>query len=183
MARPIEMSPDIVGEAFRVYHSFYARTAYQWNKKRLERRHFDAWINTMIEYPEVIILGIFLGSGELLSYEISCMVDNVVHIKSIINSEKGIELHAPDISIHHYKEELKKNPEIRFIFDGFWMNNPSINIYKLKRGARVLTLPAKVDCQFPILNLCKWIRPTFPQIRGMDESQVRQSLVKLGFHV
>jgi hypothetical protein len=173
---------NFIDEAFSVYLSFYNRSHYSFEKKRLDRTYFESWMKVLSEYDELVMMGIFNSSGKLITYEITCLIDDVIYKKSIINSEEGIELHAPDLLLHSYRENLRSRNDIRCLFDGFWANSWDINYYKLKRGGRVVTVPARIHCSLPFSNLCGILVNSIRQIKGMNESEVASMLGKMGLN-
>jgi hypothetical protein len=130
-----------IREAFPVYQSFFSRTRYAFQSERQERADFEAWAGNLLSHPKLMILAATLGE-RLVSFYISCRVGEWVVLKAAINSEASLGLHAPDLAIHHYREQASRIPEIRFLADSFFQEHDGVNTFKIRRGARVAAFPA-----------------------------------------
>jgi hypothetical protein len=181
-ARPVLIDESFINQAFPVYQSFVKRTGYSYEKKRLDRTYFNQWMHAVSEYPEAMVLGIFDSNDKLVSFEISCLVNGVLFLKTMINSERAVELHAPDLGLHYCREQVKTRKDVRFLFDSYWAIKSGVNYFKLMRGASVMTLPTRFECPWPMLPLCKTMRSKFKLIKGMNESQINQIVEKMGLH-
>jgi hypothetical protein len=127
--------------AYPCYVSFYERTRYGFDRSRRTREGFSRWARTLFQFPETVILGAFLGR-ELVSYEIACLVEDTLFLKTLVNSDKALRLGAADLLLHSYRTSCREQPSIRAIYDSMLGQSPGINEYYLVRGARVLALPA-----------------------------------------
>jgi hypothetical protein len=127
--------------AYPVYLSFYERTKYSFNTSRREKDGFARWAHSVFQSPEAVVLGSYSGS-ELLSFEISCLVEGALILKTIVNSEKGLRLGVPDLVLHYTRTILCGQPEVDLIYDSMLTHGAGINEFKILRGARVLALPA-----------------------------------------
>ncbi|MGH9528285.1 MAG: hypothetical protein ACRD2S_00020, partial [Terriglobales bacterium] len=127
--------------AYPVYLSFYERTKYGFDTKRKERTKFATWAHALFQFPEAVILGALVGH-EFVSFEITCLVENTLIIKTIVTSGRALELGTPDLLLHCYRTVARDQPEVRTIYDGMLSQNRGLNNYKIMRGARVTALPA-----------------------------------------
>jgi hypothetical protein len=127
--------------AYPCYVSFYRRTKYGYDKSRRQKDGFSRWCQALFQFPEMVIHGAFVG-GELVSFEISCLVEDTLILKTLVNSDKALKVGAPDLLLHTYRSSVREQPEIRAIYDSMLGQSPGINEYYLIRGARVLALPA-----------------------------------------
>jgi hypothetical protein len=130
-----------VREAFPVYQSFFSRTRYGFRSERKDRTGFDSWARKLLRHPKLMVLAATRGN-KLISVYISCRVGDWVVLKAAINSEAALDLHAPDLAIHHYREQASRIPEIRFLADSFFQEHDGVNTFKIRRGARVAAFPA-----------------------------------------
>jgi hypothetical protein len=136
--------------AYPCYLSFYERTRYGFDRSRRTRDGFSRWSRTLFQFPEAVILGAFVGQ-ELVSYEISCLVESTLFLKTLVNSDKALKLGAADLLLHTYRLWSRELPQIRAIYDSMLGQSAGINEYYLVRGARVLALPADLHMH-PVLR-------------------------------
>jgi hypothetical protein len=127
--------------AYPCYVSFYERTKYGFDRSRRTREGFFHWAHTLFQFPETVILGAFVGP-ELVSYEIGCLVEDTLFLKTLVNSDKALKLGAADLLLHTYRMSSREQPAIHAIYDSMLGQSPGINEYYMVRGARVLALPA-----------------------------------------
>jgi hypothetical protein len=136
--------------AYPCYVSFYERTRYGFDKSRRTRDGFSRWSRTLFQFPEAVILGAFVGQ-ELVSYEIACLVEETLFLKTLVNSDKALRLGAPDLLLHTYRLRSREQPEIHAIYDSMLGQSAGINKYYLIRGARVVAVRADLHMQ-PVLR-------------------------------
>ena len=153
---------------FSVYRSFYDRTRYSYRKDRIEKDVFFQWAQLIFCYPEVMVIGIYLGK-ELISIEISCLVNDVLILKESINSDKALELHASDLAYHFYQENASKQRDIKAIYAGFLLREKNINRFKIERGARVINMPAYLHVHPMLLWLLKiFTKNVYCRLKGVN---------------
>ncbi|MFZ1131542.1 MAG: hypothetical protein WBV31_21010 [Terriglobales bacterium] len=140
--------------AYPCYMCFYQRTKYSYDKRRTQKDGFARWAHTLFQFPETVILGAFAGR-ELVSYEISCVVEDTLCLKTLVNSDRALKLGAADLLLHTYRSGSREQPAIRQIYDSMLGQNPGINDYYFVRGARVLSLPAALRMHPAVLWLIK----------------------------
>lgn len=151
-----------------VYVSFYERTKFNFDTSRRRKPGFALWAKTLLQFPEVVVLGAFLGH-ELLSFEITCRVDNAIIIKTIVNSDKALELRTPDLVLHCCRTSAIETPDICLIYHGMFSPNPGLNKYKIMRGARVLALPAHLTVHPALLSLIqRGAKGLYDHLHGQD---------------
>ena len=127
--------------AYPCYLSFYERTKYAFDTSRRQKDGFARWSHAVFQFPEAVVLGAFAGR-ELVSFEIWCLVEDTLILKTLVNSDKALKLAAPDLLMHTCRVSACEQPKIRTIYDSMLGQSPSINEYYMIRGARVLALPA-----------------------------------------
>jgi hypothetical protein len=168
-------SPDLfMRQGQAVYQSFIRRTGYVYDQKRLDPSYFKEWINTLFRFPQASIHGVFM-EGKLISFIIETLVNDVLVIKTMINGEEALPLHAPDLQLHYARMRAKTQPEIKTIFNGYLLQLPGLNQFKIKRGARIRCLPSRIEAPFPILKMVQIIRPgQYRYLMGFQEHQLAQ---------
>jgi hypothetical protein len=165
---PVLDPEAFVGEAYPVYRSFFSRTRYGFQSERQDRKGFEAWARKLLSHPKLLVLTA-IREKKTVSIYISCRVGNAVVLKAAINSEEALRIHAPDLAIHHYREQASKIPEIRFLYDSFYQEHESVNTFKIRRGARVAAFPARLRIPAAFEVLLKFFRKNdYRQLLGLD---------------
>src|ERR1700690_663554 len=141
-------------KGYPCYLSFYERTKYGFDKNRRQKDGFLRWCRALFQFPEIVIHGASAG-GELLSFEISCLVEDTLILKTLVNSDKAVKVGAPDLLLHAYRTSCREQPEIQIIYDSMFGQSSGINECYLIRGARVLALPARLRIHPALLWLIK----------------------------
>lgn len=159
--------------AFPCYASFYDRTKYGHEASRRQKDGFSRWSHTLFQFPELVILGAFVG-GELVSFEISCLVEDTLFLKTLVNSDKALKTGAPDLLLHAYRIGCREQPEIQLIYDSMLGQNPGINEYYFVRGARVHALPANLHVHPALLWLVKKAdQRIYGRLVGFSQDELR----------
>jgi hypothetical protein len=127
--------------AYPVYLSFYWRTKYRFDTSRKDKAKFARWAHAVFQFPEAVVLGAFV-SQELISFEIACLVENTLILKTLVTSDKALTLNAPDLLLHSYRTIAQDHPQIHRIYDSMLSANAGLNNYKVRRGAQIGALPA-----------------------------------------
>jgi hypothetical protein len=140
--------------AYPCYVSFYERTKYAFDASRRQKDGFSRWSHAVFQFPETVVLGAFAGR-ELVSFEIGCLVEDTLILKTLVNSDKALRLGAPDLLLHTYRISICEQPKIRTVYDSMLGQSPGINEYCIIRGARVLALPAFLHMHPALLWLTK----------------------------
>lgn len=127
--------------AYPCYLSFYERTKYAFETSRRQKEGFSRWAHAFFQFPETVVIAAFAGR-DLVSFEISCLVEDTLIHKTLVTSDEGLKLVAPDLLLHTLRISAREQPNIRMIYDTLLGQSPGINEFYLSRGARVLALPA-----------------------------------------
>jgi hypothetical protein len=165
--------------AYPCFVSFYERTKYGFDRSRRTRDGFSRWSRTLFQFPEAVIFGAFVGQ-ELVSYEISCLVEDTLFLKTLVNSDKALKLGAADLLLHTHRLRSREQPEINAIYDSMLGQSAGINEYYLVRGARVLALPADLHMN-PVLRwfIQKGSKKIYARLLGLNlEELVVRGLTK-----
>ena len=141
-------------EGYFVFKSFISRSGYRFSKERLESPYFERWCESIMKMNTPVVLGVF-HQNRLLSFEVSCLVGDTVILKSAINSIEAIEMHAPDVMMHHYRTRLAERTDIKQMFDGFLVSDYGINRFKLGHDATITALPANITLSWLSLKIFK----------------------------
>ncbi len=159
-------------KAYPVYLSFYERTKYGFDRSRREKAKFTRWAHTVFQFPEAVVLAAFVGE-ELVSFEISGLVENTLIRKTIVTSDKALRLNTPDLLLHYYRTIAQNQPEIHMIYDSMLSANSGVNNYKIMRGARVAALPAFLHIHPGLLWLIKKANGTaYERLHGLNNEQL-----------
>jgi hypothetical protein len=167
-------NPDaFIEAAYPVYQSFLTRTRYGFLAERQDRKGFEDWARKLLSHPKLLVLAA-VHEKRLVSIHISCRVGNVVVLKAAINSEAALGIHAPDLAIHHYREQASKIPDIRFLYDSFYQEHESVNTFKIRRGARVSAFPALLRMPPGSGTLFRtFLKNPYRQLIGLNPDAVR----------
>jgi hypothetical protein len=165
-------------KGFPVYLSFYERTRYEFDKGRRKRQLFDEWVSCLFRFPEVVILGAFAGQ-DLLAFHVSCLVEDVLVVKTIANSRKGLEVSASDLLLDYLRASARDQQEINVIYDGSFRDSGVVR-FKLLRGARVLSLPAFLRLHPAALWLInKTSKGISRQLQGCSDIEIKRACDRL----
>jgi hypothetical protein len=158
--------------AYPCYVSFYERTKYAFDRSRRQKDGFSRWSHALFQFPEIVVLGAFAGR-ELVSFEIGCLVEDTLILKTLVNSDKALKLGAPDLLLHTYRMNSCEQPRIRTIYDSMLGQSPGINEYYVIRGARVLALPAFLNIHPAILWLIRKANTSiYERLRGLGKDEL-----------
>jgi hypothetical protein len=157
---------------YPAYLSFYQRTKYGFDTGRREKSNFAQWSHSIFRFPEAVILGAFVGE-ELVSFEISCLVENTLILKTRVTSDKALKLNASDLLLHYFRSAAQDQVDIHRIYDSMMSENSGLNKYKMMRGATVIALPAFLHIHPGILWLIKKANcDAHERLRGLNNEQL-----------
>ena len=172
--RPIENLEELTEKGYPLYLIFYNRTKFSYRDDRREKIKFIKWCEELFKFPELSILGAFEGD-ELVSIDISCLVDDLIVFKEGINSPRGLKLRATDLILHMLRSEASKLENIKCIYVGYVSQNQNINKYKLQRGAKVVSKPAYLHLHPSLLWTLKRVKENvYSRLVGMSEDQIEK---------
>ncbi len=153
------------------YLSFYERTRYEFATYRLRPEGFARWARALFEFPELLILGAFSGE-KLIGYEISCRVLDVLVLKAAVHSDLSLKLRAPDLLLHLMRMRARESGDIAMIYDSC-ISTPGINQFKIRRGARVATVPAHLHMNRLLLRSLKVVnKARYLQVVGYEAEPI-----------
>lgn len=163
---------EFVESAYPCYLSFYERTHYAFEASRRKKDRFSQWCHALFEFPEIVVLGAFAGK-ELIAFEICCMVEDVLVLDTLVNSNKALKLVAPDLLTHACRTIARDQPNIRLIYDTLLGQNHGINRFYFVRGARVWAVPSFLHMPAPSLWLIrKANQGIYQRLLGLDDDEL-----------
>jgi len=132
---------ELRSKGLPVMASFAERSNYALAVRRATPQGFLKYMTALNEFPEVKVMGAYLGD-EILGFETSCRVNDVVHFLGMVHSNQGLKLRTPCLIQHSYRHLLEATPGVTLVFDGFAARKQSLNEHKLQQGARLVSMPA-----------------------------------------
>jgi len=177
VVRPISDEEEFASKGYPVYMSAFQRNQYaantRWGTQRRNPQGFSKWSHSIFQFPETIILGAFAGD-ELLSFEISWLVEDTLMLSTIVHSDQGLELRAPDILLHTWRATARDVPGLNVIWDSA-LGSTGVDEFKLRRGGRAIALRAHVNISRPMLWAVKHFWPGVHQkIAGRSPGETTQ---------
>jgi hypothetical protein len=156
-------------KCYPVYMSAYHRNHYgadtRWGAQRRDPEGFARWAQTIFQFPETIVLGAY-ARGQLLSFGIGWIVEDTLVLNTIVHSDMGIALRAPDVLLHAWRIAVRDQPHVNIIWDNF-VGSPGVDEFKLRRGGRAMALRAYVNLDDATLFLLRHTWPrAYSRIRG-----------------
>lgn len=156
-----------------VYLAFYKRSRYSFNKNRLELKHFNQWIDCHLNQSKAEVI-VATHQNKPVGIYITCLHDSTLVWKTAVNSPLALTLRVPDLVLHRYHEEAKKQPEIKRIFCGYFTGHSGPDTFKLRRGAKIITLPAHLRIHPCMLQFFKRICPSaYQSLVGFTPEQIQ----------
>ena len=107
-----------------------------------------------------------------MSVELSVLVDDVVVLKSAVNSDEALKYNASDLVLDYYWTSTSGRSDIRYLYDGYW-STPGINQFKLKRGADAIAVPARLTAKPWMMSSLRAVSSrTYKRLTGMSPSEL-----------
>jgi hypothetical protein len=139
-ARRVTDFDRFVEEASEIYASFYDRTRYFYRKERTRKELFAAWARPYFDNPKVVVTGAYRGD-RLSAIDISYRVEEVIIDDVFFSDSESQPLRVTDFLVHVLREGASRT-DARLLFRGFPTGKESLDGSKLRRGCKVLMLPA-----------------------------------------
>jgi hypothetical protein len=136
----ITNAAEFAEPAYPVYCSFYHRTHYGFRSDRVRKEAFRDWVRTLFQFPEVVVLAASTPT-EMVAFSICFLVDDVIIGKSLVTSDKALDMAASD-ALYHACRMAARESSATLIYEGLMNQNPGLNKFKVDRGARILALPS-----------------------------------------
>ncbi|HHS12505.1 MAG TPA: hypothetical protein ENN03_01920 [bacterium] len=177
--RRITDAGEFLNKAYPLYLDFVDRTGYAFRSDRVRRHGFEAWTRSLFANPGVMVTGAYEGEEPVAVY-VSLLVEDVLVLKTAINSKRGLELRTPELEMHFYREKAAAHSGIRFIYDAFFIPQMGINTFKIRRGACVTALPAQVRGLTGLFALIRRFHPSlYRKLHGWSEEELEKVVGKL----
>jgi hypothetical protein len=173
IVRRIVDEQEFCKKGYAVYASFYERTGYDFGgSKKKSEAEFSKWARLLFQFPELVILGVFLAD-ELVAFELTCVVEETLIIKTVVTSDAALKLDASDLLLHNCRISVIGQENINQIYYGMLSRNTSLNKFKTMRGGRIHSLPSQTHLRPFVLNWLKRLRPSLhSRICGVPPSEV-----------
>jgi hypothetical protein len=139
-ARRVTDFDRFVEEASQIYESFYDRTKYFYRKERTQKELFAAWARPYFENPKVVIMGAY-RDDRLCAIDISYQVEEVIIDDVFFSDSESQPLRVTDFLVHVLREAASCT-DARILFRGFPTGKETLDGSKVRRGCKVLQLPA-----------------------------------------
>jgi hypothetical protein len=164
---------DISDGLHDTYLAFYQRSKYTFSKNRLDRKHFNNWIACHLNQPKTEVTVAFHQNMPVGIY-IACLLGDTLIWKTAVNSPLALKLRVPDLILHQYHERTRKQPEIKRIYCGFYSGNSGLDTFKLRRGAKIVTLPTHLRIHPCMLRLFRTFHPSaYQNLIGFTPEQIQ----------
>jgi hypothetical protein len=139
-ARRITDLKAFVEEAFPIYDDFYNRTRYFYKKERRDREGFAVWAEAVFRFPKVVVMGAY-HEGKLCAVDISYRVEDIIIDDVFFSDNASQGLRVTDFFVHTLREAAKST-DARMLFRGFPTGKQTLDESKVKRGCKILKMPA-----------------------------------------
>jgi hypothetical protein len=159
--------------AYPVYLEFYQRTGYPYRKRqRLDQTGFARWSDALFAQPAVLVLGVF-RRGRLEAVDISFRLGAIIFDDTFFSNNASLRHHVTNFTVH----TLRKYAALT---DALWLcrggpsNKPGLDAAKLRRGCRLICLPARYHANplaLGLLQVC--CKSQYRRLLGLDLPQER----------
>lgn len=140
VTRQITDPVEFVDAGYEVYKSFYQRTNYWYKNDRIAKDNFRVWGNKLFDYPKINKTGIYLDN-KLTAVETSYRIEDVICGDNLFSDNVALQANVVDFLTHRLREAAARS-NAKYFFSGLPTGVGSLDDSKLKRGCRLLCLPA-----------------------------------------
>jgi len=166
--RRLTDAEQLAGDGHRLLYEFFGRSAYRWRRDRLRPSVFRRWAASLLAEPRVLVLGAFAG-GRLCEVHTSFRVRDVLIFDVAFAGQEGRLCRSSD-GVLDFLRERAAHTDARLISLGPAGGKGSLDGFKLRRGAQLLALPARLRLSPAAAGLLRLASPgVFSRLRGMDE--------------
>ncbi|MCX5844299.1 MAG: hypothetical protein NT022_11265, partial [Deltaproteobacteria bacterium] len=154
------------------YKSFYERTGYAWRNDRQRHRGFERWARNLFSFKKVLVLGAY-HQEMLCAVAITYWVANLILFATYFSDTKSLKLGVSDFMWHHVREMASQCNGVTHIYSGVFVGPKSTDEFKLRRGAKIITIPAyyRINAiSLSLIKLCE--KEKYEQLIGYDEGEV-----------
>ncbi|MFH0809962.1 MAG: hypothetical protein V2A77_05780 [Pseudomonadota bacterium] len=135
---------ELAGQGHRVLAEFFARNDYTFRRDRLRPQVFRRWAAGLLAEPKVFVLGAYRET-RLCAVHVSFRVQNVLLFDVSFSSRAG-RAACSDYGVLDFLRRKAAQTGVSFISVGPVSHKASLDDFKRRRGAEVLTLPARLSC-------------------------------------
>jgi len=162
-------------EGYESYLSFFRRTRYKHISRRREWEQFVRWWQSMFDLPELNVWGGF-RNNRLISFEITCLVEDTLMITTRIHSDEALRFHMPDLMLHAWRISARESGQVSRVCDSLLVDSPGINNFKLRRGAKVIAQPAYLRVSPLLLSGLRRLNPKLhARLVGLKPEEILQA--------
>jgi len=101
--RQINDVSEFVNDVYDIYVSFYHRTKYSYQKKRLNKKYFSSWAKTLFEYPKILISGVY-HHDKLSAVNLSYFIEETIIDATFFSDTQSRKLQVTDFIVHIIRE-------------------------------------------------------------------------------
>ena len=152
--RPITDLDEFISSGFEIYKIFYERTKYWYKNERTQKAEFEAWAKKLYDYPKIDKTGVYLNN-KLSTIITNIQVDDIIFGDYLFSDNDSLRLNVVDYVMHRVRETSALT-DARFFFSGLPTGKASLDESKLKRGCKLLCLPAHCKINPGALLLAKF---------------------------
>ncbi|NQT26407.1 hypothetical protein HQ585_13725 [candidate division KSB1 bacterium] len=166
-AKQMKDEKEFVNDAFKVYVSFYERTKYYYNKKRINKSYFSAWAEILFKFPKLMIIGTY-HQDKLSAVSISFLIDENIIDATFFSDTQSQKMQVTDFILHTIRETASHS-DAKYILRGMPSGKEGLDNAKLTRGCRLIKKPAYYKIN-PItsLGLKLFMKNSFTKIEVDD---------------
>lgn len=130
-----------VDHAWPVYCSFQQRTLYHWRDDRLRRERFASWAEALFSAGKVKVLGAF-SEGRLVGVDSIYRVQDVAIGGPTFCHSDALRHRVSDLLLHTLYCITAESEGVKCLYLGGVSRKASLNAFKLKRGAKIVSVAA-----------------------------------------
>jgi hypothetical protein len=151
-------------DASRVYRSFHSRTGYRTGSYRKDPEAFAGWAERLFDIPEILVLGGY-RKDQLGGVALSMLLEDTVYYASVFCDDDSLKLSLYDLFWHTLRETAATDNRVQRLFMGSYLNNPGLDSFKFRRGAKLLRQPALLQIN-PVAHTIVRAKRNWPDIPG-----------------
>lgn len=160
---------EFASEGLRILREFFSRSTYRFRRDRLRPEVFRRWAEALISEPRVLVLGAYGPSG-LCEVHISLRVEHVLLFDVAFASREGRLFRSSDAVLDHLRRRAAQT-DAAYVCLGSVGGKGTLDGFKLRRGAEILSLPARLHLNPLAAAALRLATPgIFRRLHGMDEA-------------
>lgn len=132
---------ELQEEGHNIYVSFYNRTGYAFNKKRIQKDYYDEWARNLFNNKKIVLLGAYINE-KLVAMSTMALVEDVAVWMSSISHSDFLKHNITDLMLHAQREFISHFDNVKFMYAGMCGAEKSVDDFKLIRGGKIIKNPA-----------------------------------------